>query len=136
MGHALNTPLLAEGYARIGRIAEGLALLDDGLKLVQEAGFQMIESDLYRSQGDLLLESGRAEAAETCYGKAIESARRIEAKSWELRATLRLSHLWHRQGKADSAHELLSSIYDWFTEGFDTPDLHEARLLLKELGND
>lgn len=71
--------------------------------------------------------------AEECFHKAIEIARRQEAKAWELRAAVSLSRLWQRQGKTKEAHKALSAIYDWFTEGFDTVDLQEAKALLEEL---
>jgi predicted ATPase len=80
--------------------------------------------------------SDNAEAeAEACFQQSIESARDIEAKSWELRSALSLCRLWQRQGKQNAAKNLLSSIYNWFTEGFDTPDLKEARQLLNELAD-
>src|SRR5262249_15123049 len=76
----------------------------------------------------------QAEAeAEACFHKAIEVARRQQAKSWELRATVSLARLWQNQGKRKEAHKLLAEVYGWFTEGFDTKDLQEARALLEEL---
>jgi len=73
--------------------------------------------------------------AEACFLKAIELARRQQAKSWELRATMSLARLWQQQDKRADAHQMLAEIYGWFTEGFDTKDLQEARTLLEELGH-
>ena len=89
-------------------------------------------AETYRLQGELLLRRG--EGAEECFRKALDIARRQQAKSWELRAAMSLSRLWQQHGKRDEAHELLTPIYGWFTEGFDTTDLREAKALLKELG--
>jgi len=72
--------------------------------------------------------------AETCFRQALDVARRQEAKSWELRAATSLAHLWQSQGKRQEAHDLLAPVYGWFTEGFDTADLKDARALLEELG--
>ena len=72
--------------------------------------------------------------AEACFQQALAVARRQQAKSWELRAAMSLSRLWQQQGKRAEAHELLAPIYGWFTEGFDTADLQEAKALLEELG--
>jgi predicted ATPase len=107
--------------------------MEKGLRVVRSSGYRMVESDLYRSQGDLLLAGGRKAEAEASFRQAIESARRIEAKSWELRAVLSLSRLWQRQGKLEAARDLLTPIYGWFSEGLDTPDLQEAAALLDEL---
>jgi predicted ATPase len=71
---------------------------------------------------------------ETCFRQALDIARRQQAKSWELRAAMSLSRLWHRQGKRAEAYDLLAPVYGWFTEGFETTDLQEAKALLEELG--
>lgn len=127
-------PALAEAYARTGHLEKGLALLEEGLQTTQAAGFAMMEPEMHRCKGDLLLCGGGPEAqAEACFVRAIQSSRRIAARSWELRATLRLARLWRQQKKIAAAHDLLSAVYGQFTEGFDTPDLHEAQLLLDEL---
>jgi predicted ATPase len=90
---------------------------------------------LYRLKGELLLtlSSEHHAEAETCFRQALEAARRQQAKSLELRGALRLSQLWQRQGKRDKARQLLGEVYGWFTEGFDTVDLKEAKALLEEL---
>jgi len=98
------------------------------------------EAELYRLKGELLLMQGHdaeAEAslhqAESCFQHAVEVARRQSAKSWELRATVSLCRLWQVQGRMDEARQMLAEVYGWFTEGFDTPDLQEAKALLEEL---
>jgi predicted ATPase len=91
------------------------------------------EAELYRLKGELLPTQGDETEAEASLHKAVEVARRQQAKSWELRATVSLCRLWQEQGKLEEARQRLAEIYDWFTEGFDTPDLQEARTLLDEL---
>jgi predicted ATPase len=124
---------LAEAQAKAGQPAEGLATLAETLVLVQETGERYYEAELHRLKGELLLMQGDEAEAEASLQKAVEVARRQQARSWELRATVSLCHLWRKQGRVDEARQKLTEIYDWFTEGFDTPDLREARGLLKEL---
>jgi predicted ATPase len=95
----------------------------------------MVEAELYRLRGSFLLrQPGTAQAeVETCFQRALDVARRQEARSLELRAAMSLSRLWHQQGKRKEAHDLLAEVYAWFTEGFDTADLQEAKALLEEL---
>ena len=90
-------------------------------------------AELYRHKGQLLLRQGQSEAAEELYCKAISIAKEQEAKLWELRAAASLARLRRDQGRHAQAHDLLAPIYGWFTEGFDTPDLEEAKALLDEL---
>ena len=94
------------------------------------------EAEIHRIKGELLLRQPVPDApqAEACFQRALAVARRQQAKSWELRAALSLSRLWQQRGKRAEARELLAPIYSWFTEGFDTPDLQEARALLGKLG--
>ena len=93
-----------------------------------------MEAELYRLRGCLLLQTGTPQAeAETWLHRALDVARRQEAKSLELRAAMSLSRLWHQQGNRKEAHDLLAEVYAWFTEGFDTADLQEAKALLGEL---
>jgi predicted ATPase len=97
-----------------------------------------LEAELYRLKGALMLQSSAAkpeieQEAEGCFRKAIEIAQRQGAKSLELRAVMSLSCLWHQQGKSAEARDRLAAIYNWFTEGFGTKDLQEARALLTEL---
>jgi len=132
--------LLAEAQASAGQAEEGLSVLAEALAQVEKTGERYYEAEIHRLKGELLLMQGHeaeAEAsfhqAESCFQHAIEVARRQQAKSWELRATVSLCRLWQKQGKVDEARQMLAEIYGWFTEGFDTPDLQEARTLLDEL---
>ena len=110
-------------------------MLDETLSLVESGGEHMWDADLYRVKGELmLLQGAAASAVEACFHQALEIARRQGAKSYELRAATSLSRLLHTQGKAAAARTLLSEVYIWFTEGFDTADLQEAKTLLDELG--
>ncbi|MBI1879659.1 MAG: hypothetical protein HYR94_15800, partial [Chloroflexi bacterium] len=112
---------------------QGLALLDEALDAVETMNEHFYEAELYRLQGELLLARGAAAAeAEAKFLQAIEVARRQSAKSLELRATISLARLW-RQRKREEARRMLAEIYGWFTEGFDTVDLQEAKALLEEL---
>jgi predicted ATPase len=92
-----------------------------------------LEAELYRHKGQLLLRQGHSEAAEKLYRKALSIAREQEAKLWELRAAASLARLRRDQGRRADAHDLLAPVYGWFTEGFDTADLKEAKALLDEL---
>ena len=144
--------LLAEAYGKVGQAKEGLTVLAEALAVVDENGDRYYEAELYRLKGDLSLQSEvrgpksevsdprsltpdpQAEAeAEACFQRAIEIARRQQAKSLELRAVMSLSRLWQQQGKKEEARQMLAEIYGWFTEGFDTKDLQEAKGLLEEL---
>ena len=125
--------LLAEAYAQEGQVETGLATLDEALA-AQATGQRLVEAELYRLRGSLLLQTGTPPAeAESWLQRALDVARRQEAKSLELRAAMSLSRLRHQQGKRKEAHDRLAEVYAWFTEGFDTADLREARALLEEL---
>jgi predicted ATPase/class 3 adenylate cyclase len=127
--------LLAEACGKAGQVEEGLHALDEALEAIQTMEDRIYGAEVYRLKGELLLQQSVAhqEEAEACYQQALEAARRQQAKSWELRAAMSLSRLWQRQGKRDDARKLLAPIYGWFTEGFDTADLQEAKALLAEL---
>jgi predicted ATPase len=127
--------LLAEAHGTIGQPEAGLTVLAEALTLVDKTGERWYESELYRLTGALLLQQSadhRAEA-QACFYQALDVARGQQAKSFELRAAMSLSRLWLQQGKRHEALELLAPIYGWFTEGFDTADLQEAKALLEEL---
>ena len=124
---------LAQAQAKAGQPVEGLATLDKALALLEQTDERYCEAELHRLRGDLLLREGNVAEAEASLQKAVEVARRQQARSWELRASVSLCHLWRKQGRVDEARQKLAEVYDWFTEGFDTPDLCEARDLLKEL---
>ncbi len=129
--------MLADAYGKGRQAEEGLAVLDEALSTVDRSGERFWEAELYRMKGELTLaqrpESSVKKEAEECFLKAIEIAQRQQAKSLELRAVMSLARLWQRQGKTAEAHRMLSEIYNWFTEGFDTKDLREAKTLLEEL---
>ena len=128
--------LLAEASARAGQPETGLTRLDEALAVVDDTGERRWEAELHRLKGELLLaySAGHDAEAATCFRQALDIARQQQAKSWELRAAMSLSRLWQQQGEWDAARELLAPIYSWFTEGFDTADLQEAKALLEELG--
>jgi predicted ATPase len=127
--------LLVEAYGKGEQVEEGLTVLAEALAVTNDKGERRWEAELYRLRGELLLvRSAEHEAeAETSFCQALDIARRQHAKSWELRAAMSLSQLWQRQGKRTEAHELLAPVYSWFTEGFDTADLQEAKALLGTL---
>ena len=110
-------------------------MLAEALTAVEASGRGDLVAEAYRLQGEFLLRQAVPDAAhaETCFQQALAVARRQQAKSWELRAAMSLSRLWTRQGKRAAALDLLAPIYGWFTEGFDTADLQEAKILLEEL---
>jgi predicted ATPase len=136
-GNLLSRPLclvlLAEATGHAGKVEEGLHLLTEALTAFEASGRGDMLAEAYRLQGELLLRQAVPEVAqaEACFQYALTIARRQQAKSWELRAALSLSHLWQRQGKRAAARALLAPLYGWFTEGFDTADLQEARALLE-----
>jgi predicted ATPase len=146
---------LAEAYGKNGQYDEGWRMLAEALEFADTHGDRFWEAELYRLRGELLLQqttgrkqedqpppepsmlaeaehSVRSEAA-ACFQQALTVARRQQAKSLELRAAISLSRLWQHQGKPDDARHLLAEIYGWFTEGFDTADLREAKAVLEEL---
>jgi class 3 adenylate cyclase/predicted ATPase len=145
--------LLAEAYGKAGQAEEGLSVLAEALAAVDKSGERFYEAELYRLKGTLTLQSkaGLRQVSDKCqdmsevsnthteaeaeawFRKAIDIARRQSAKSLELRAVMSLGRLWQGQGKKDEARQLLAEIYGWFTEGFDTKDLREAKALLEEL---
>jgi len=124
---------LAEGCEITGQIEEGLTLLEDALGIVARTGERWFAAELYRAKGQLLLRQGYTEAAEELYRKALGVAEEQEAKLWELRAATSLARLRRDQGRPAEARDLLAPVYGWFTEGFDTADLKEAKKLLSEL---
>jgi predicted ATPase len=144
--------LLAEAYGQEGQVEAGFAALAEALTAAHTTGECWGEAELHRLKGELLLQSNvqglesavsmphaarrmpHAEEAETCFQQALAIARRQQAKSWELRAAVSLARLWQQQGKQDEARALLMPVYGWFTEGFDTADLQEAKVLLEALG--
>jgi predicted ATPase len=138
-GQMLSQPLclllLAEAAEQAGHVHEGQRVLTEALATFEASGRGDMLVEAYRLQGALLLRQTPAEAAqaEACFQQALAVARRQQAKSWELRAAMSLSRLWQQQGKQGDATALLAPIYRWFTEGFDTVDLQEAKTLLEEM---
>ncbi len=145
--------LLAELHGKVGQGEEGLSVLTEALAMVDRTGERYYEAELYRLKGELTLQQFKVQGskfqvtdpqpltfdpqaeAEFCFLKAINIARKQQAKSLELRATMSLARLWQQQGKQIEAHRVLSEIYNWFTEGFDTKDLQEAKMLIEELSH-
>jgi predicted ATPase len=125
--------LLASACETVGQIEESLILLNEALQIVEATGERWLAAELLRHKGQLLLRQGHSEAAEELYRAALSIAREQEAKLWELRAAASLARLRREQGRRTEAHDLLAPIYGWFTEGFNIPDLKEAKALLDEL---
>jgi predicted ATPase len=126
--------LLAEAYGTTGQLEEGLTVLAEALTLADTTGERWYEAEIHRLKGALLLQQSvdHQVEAETCFQHAISIAQSQQAKSWELRAATSLARLW-QQGKRQEAYDLLAPVYNWFTEGFDTADLKDAKMLLDEL---
>jgi predicted ATPase len=126
---------LAAAYGRNGQVEEGLALLADVQAQAHTSEWRVYETRLYRFKGELLLARSAAHQAEAerCFQHAIDVSRQQQARSLELEASLSLSRLWQQQGRREAARQLLAEIYGWFTEGFDTADLQDARALLETL---
>jgi predicted ATPase len=124
--------LLARAYEIAGQVEEAADLLDESLQIVDQTGERWLEAEQHRHKGQLLLRQRQLEAAEVLYRRALSIAREQEAKLWELRAAVSLARLCGDQGRCGEAHDVLAPVYGWFTEGFDTPDLKEAKALLDE----
>jgi len=127
----------ADACLQAKRAGDGLHALADGFRMLKGGGRHIEEPELHRLKGELLLlqNAGAREEAESCFCKAVEIAQRQQAKSWELRASMSLARLLRGTSRCDEAGRLLSEVYGWFTEGFDTPDLKDAKALLDKLGN-
>ena len=136
-GHPQLAALLGELIVALDRCAadEGLAAVAEALELVEQTGERVDLATLHATRGDLLLAASAENQAEAeaCFRQALDVARSQNARFCELQAATRLARLWQQQGRKDEARELLAPVYDWFTEGFDTRDLMEAKLLLGEL---
>jgi adenylate cyclase len=134
-GSPASLATLADGQRAAGQHAEALGTVESGLAIATETGQHFQDAALYHLKGELLLDTDPANAAEAeaLFCRALDIARAQEAKSFELRAATSLARLWQRQGKRAEARALLAPVYAWFTEGFDTGDLVEAKGLLEEL---
>lgn len=132
--------LLAGAHAQAKNTECGLDIAAEALSFIQRSGERLYEAELHRLRGELILQRVDGsdspdvlESAENCFLKAIQIAKNQEAKMWELRATVSLCRLWLKQNKQKQVRPLLSTIYNWFTEGFATKDLKEAKALLEEM---
>jgi predicted ATPase len=123
-------------YAELGRPDDARRYIDDAIDKVERSNEKWCEAEVHRIAGEIALKSlsPNPEKAEAHFSRALAVARAQQAKSWELRAAISLARLWRSQGKVRQARELLAPVYGWFTEGFDTRDLKEAKALLDELG--
>jgi predicted ATPase len=125
--------LVARACEIAGQDEEAATLLDEALQIVERTGEHWFAAELNRHKGQLLLRKGHSEAAEELYRKALSIAEEQGAKLWELRAAVSLARLCRDQGRQAEARDLLAPVYGWFTEGFHTPDLKEAKALLDTL---
>jgi predicted ATPase len=128
-------PRLARAYADLGRFDEAWRSIREGTSLIETTGETWCEAEVYRVAGEIALKSPEHDVAKATayFERALTVARRQQAKSWELRTAMSMARLWRDQGKRDEARDLLAPVYGWFTEGFDTLDLKEAKKLLDEL---
>jgi predicted ATPase len=118
---------LASAHVSVGETETGFGLLSEAIQAVEETGERVFEAELHRLRGDLLFRENRTSEAETEFYAALDIARMQHAKSWELRAAASFARLRRAQGRCAEAHDLLAPVYSWFTEGFDTPGLKEAK---------
>jgi predicted ATPase len=141
MGYPQQLAMLANAYGMTGRAKHGLKLLEQALAVVERNDERCTEAEIHRLKGELLLkicddnadDEQTKQDAEACFQRAVKIARAQEAKMWELRATVSLARLWLQQGRHQESRQILGGIYGWFTEGFETADLHAAKMLLDEL---
>jgi predicted ATPase len=126
---------VAEGYGVLQQVDEAFDALKEGWEAMERTSEQWWKAELHRLEGDLLLHQSSSDMAQSanCFRQALDVARNQKAKSLELRAATSLARLWLSQDRRQEAYDLLAPVYDWFTEGFDTADLQEAKALLTEL---
>ena len=131
----LYLPYLAKAYAQLGQFDDAWRCIGEAMQAVETTKETMFEAEVYRMAGEIALMSPEPDAtkAEAYFERALAVARQQQAKSWELRAAMSMARLWRDQGKPQQARELLAPVYGWFTEGFDTLDLKEAKALLDQL---
>ncbi len=127
--------LLAEAYGESRHPDEGLSVLAEALAVMDDTEMRFYGAELHRLKGASLLKQAVPDAAQAdaCFHEALSVAQNQQAKSWELRAAVSLARLWQQQDKRQDAYDLLAPVYEWFTEGFDTADLKDAKALLQEL---
>jgi class 3 adenylate cyclase/predicted ATPase len=135
LGLPISLPVLAATCGAQGQVDAGMSIVTEALELVEQTGVRYYEAETHRIRGTLLLHQAVPDVsqAEACFQQALDIARHQEAKSWELRTATSLARLWQQQEKRQAAYDLLAPVYGWFTEGFDTADLQEAKRLLDEL---
>ena len=128
--------LLARSYARKGRTSQAFTMVGEALARINRTGEKVDQAEILRLKGEVLLsnDQGAIDQPEACFREALQVARAQEAKWWELRSSVSLARLLRDTNRCDEARTMLSEIYNWFTEGFDLPDLNEAKTLIEELG--
>jgi predicted ATPase len=128
---------LATSYANLGQFDDAWRCIGEAISTIEATKEKWFEAEANRIAGAIALKSPEADTAEAeeYFERALTVARQQQAKSWELRAAMSLARLWRDQGKSQQARELLAPVYGWFTEGFDTRDLKEAKELLEELAS-
>jgi predicted ATPase len=131
----LYLTILTRAHAEVGQFDDAWRCISEAITAVETTKERWWEPEVHRTAGEIAWMSPQrdAEKAQEYYDRALSVARQQQAKSWELRAAMSLARLWRDQGKVQQARELLAPVYGWFTEGFDTPDLKEAKALLEEL---
>jgi predicted ATPase len=129
--------LLAWAHGKAGQVEDGLRVVAEALARADSSGDRAYAAELYRLKGELLVQQLPTDPsqAECCFQQALAIARGQQARSWELRAAVSLSRLWQQQGQVSAAYRMLAEVYGWFTEGFDTADLQEAKALLEALSS-
>jgi predicted ATPase len=128
---------LARAYADAGQLEDAWRCINEASAAMEKANERWCEAEIYRIAGDIALKSPQPDEAkgQIYFDRALSVARGQQAKSWELRAAMSMARLWRDQCKRNEARNLLGPVYGWFTEGFDTPDLKEAKSLLDELAS-
>jgi predicted ATPase len=131
----MHLAYLAMAYAELGQLDDARRCIDDAIEKVERSKERWCEAEVYRAAGEIALKSSTpdVEKAKAYFERALTVARQQQTKSWELRAAMSMARLWRDQAKRDEARNLLAPVYGWFTEGFDTLDLKEAKALLYEL---
>jgi predicted ATPase len=129
----LYLPFLATAHKQLNQCDEAWHVIDEAMTVVKTSKESWCEAEVNRVTGEIALAWAKPDKAQAYFDRALSVARQQQAKSWELRAAMSLARLWRDQGKAQQARELLAPVYGWFTEGFDTRDLKEAKALLEEL---
>jgi predicted ATPase len=131
----LHLSYLARAYTELGQFDNARRCTGEGITAAETAKERWHEADIHRIAGEIALLSPEPDAAKAYFERALAVARQQQAKSWELRAAMSMARLWRDQGKRNEARDLLTPVYNWFTEGFDTLDLKQAKVLLDALAS-